>query len=129
MTAKEKNFFNEKNVLVTNTRVNLKGDTYSVANISSVGKRAKPPTTKGPIWAIIIGALLFLAIFSSEGAWVGVVGAIICGLGIWRLLQAKTTYVIVISSASGEKEGMDSTDEKFIDSIVNAINKAIIERG
>jgi hypothetical protein len=46
----------------------------------------------------------------------------------WFLLQ-KTNYQVMLSSASGNQDALTSTDETFIDRVVQALNDAIVFRG
>jgi hypothetical protein len=50
-------------------------------------------------------------------------------LGIYLIGQAKPSYVVRIGSASGESDGLVSKDSEYIQKIVDAMNKAIIQRG
>ena len=59
----------------------------------------------------------------------GYVALILIAIGVvwWR--SQKTTYNVVLSSASGETDAFTSTDEKYVDNLVSALNDAIISRG
>ena len=50
------------------------------------------------------------------------------GAVLWWMMQ-KNKFIVSLSSASGSEEALTSTDEAYIDKIVNALNEAIAERG
>ncbi|MBP8952467.1 MAG: hypothetical protein KBI47_08760 [Armatimonadetes bacterium] len=135
-------FYESDGISVTSTLVTLMGGkTYATANITSVSteKVTPPPRSVGcQIILIIIGALGVLGAFGVMGGDVGsgfgalvVSGGVLAG-GIFWLKATKTpqpTYVLKIASASGEAEGMRSSDRQLIADVSSAIMKAIAARG
>lgn len=117
----EKVFFQSENVLISNTRMNLGGTTYATANVTSVSTLVEKPGRKTEIIMGLIGIISF-----SETA----LGAIILiALAVGIFMMKKTKYVVRLSSSANEKDALWSTDKKFIDSVVESINQAIIYRG
>lgn len=145
----EKIYYQDPDVTITNARAIFGEKTYSVSNITSVVKgKIKPfifhwvilalvaiffllsgspllleaitqipPATQGELyslilWSVIVFVALVVLIFS-----------------IWRWSKAKPTWVVKVSSASGEIDAFSSKDEARIQSIVTGINQSIIERG
>ena len=62
---------------------------------------------------------------------VGLFGALLAGGIAWlkQISTPPTQYVLRLSSAAAETEGMRSTDREFIQAVANAIMQAIAARG
>lgn len=133
--AEEKIFLNRNKFLVSISRVNISGTTYSTANITSVSKRVEPPNRGCAFGLVLIGgivAMISLAAFidDSEVGMTGLaLGIVALAIGIVWLRSLKPTYKLIFASASGESEAHSSQDESLIDEIVAAVNDAIIARG
>ena len=120
----EQTFFNENGVTVTNSRFITPGQTYAMSGVTSIRKLKITPSYKAPIITAIIG---FISLgFGDSGIAIGIL-LIIAGIA-WFILN-KPTFVVVLSSASGEQEALSSKDEEFISRVVNALNEAIVARG
>jgi len=133
VAKQEKEFFNDGNVLVTNTRfVNkMYNKTYSMANISAVAlHRLKNDYKKLGIILIISGIFLFSMAMRqsiSQEHWITGIAAIIVGI---LLCLIKDKYVVRLTSTSGvEEEFFISKDKKILQEIVDSVNEAIIHRG
>ncbi|MEI8316000.1 MAG: DUF6232 family protein [Verrucomicrobiota bacterium] len=131
----EQSFFEAAGVSVTNTRANLNGTTYSMANITSVKCQVTPPDTstaksliKTAIVILVIGLPVLSAAFAL-GAVLVLVGIILLAAGIFLRKKAKPFYSIIIGSAGGETDALTSQDGKSIQAIVAAINQAFVHRG
>jgi Family of unknown function (DUF6232) len=124
----EHKFFDDGNTLVTNTRVVRGNVTFAMSGITSVKSFPEFPSKKGPIALIVIGALTFLAALRSS-VGVALSGAVLVALGIWWLRSIKTIYHVRLVTASSEKDAVGDTNAQYINSIVDAINQAIIHRG
>jgi hypothetical protein len=134
--ADEHMFLKESNIYVSNTKIVLSGTTYATANITSVAKRFTPPSRGCAITLIIFGVLAFLAALvafkaAQAGQSVGGVflAALILAAGILWFRALKTTYHVVLASASGEQQGLSSKDNSLVDRVVAAITDAITHRG
>jgi len=79
------------------------------------------PKRTGPIVLGIIGLICF-----AFKWWLAVL--LLAGAVAWWMTQ-KNNYVVSLASSSGNQEALSSTDEAFIDRVVNALNDAIAERG
>ncbi|SRR5260221_8915378 len=134
--ASEHVFFNEANVYVSNTKVNLAGTTYATANITSVSKRFTPASKGSALVLTALGALMTLgslgALFSKDFG-TGLVMFLICaGLtaaGIAWLRSLRPTYHVILASASGESEAMSSKDHDLVNRVISALSDAITHRG
>jgi len=129
--ATEPTFYSdERGVRITTTRAIFGSTTYAMANITSVVRGEDPPRRKPGIIIAILGLIILLACISFESGVGVIVGVVVLGLGILIAAKAKSTYYVKITSASGEATPLPSSkDKQHMDSIVNAINEALIKRG
>ncbi len=126
----EMSFYSDAHgVRITNTRAIFGSTTYAMNNIASVSMGFKPANRKHGFVTLLLG-LLILLIGISANITVGLIfGAVVIILGIIILGSAKPSYSVRIGSASGEVAAFESKDEKYVQSIVQAMNEAIIKRG
>jgi len=117
----EKTFFQDSNVSVTQSRFVASGKTYAMRNISSVTKYKIPKNIKFPIILIIIGAISL--------AFSAILGGILILAGVLWLVLNKTKYSVRIQSNAGEADSLVSTDEAYVQKIINAVNDAMVHRG
>lgn len=120
----EKTFYQDANVLVTQSRIVVYGKTYAMRNISSVGM-----SENSKLFLKIASTIMF--IFALIGLylkdyWIGIAAL---GIAIIILLNARNEYVMIISSNSGDNNALSSKNRDYIQSIIDAINEAIIHRG
>jgi hypothetical protein len=124
----ERKFFEDGNVLVTNTRFVRGNETFAMAGVTSVKSFTEVPSKKGPIIIIVIGSII---IFGSLQSSLGGVlfGAALVVAGILWLRSIKNVYHVRLVTASSERDAISNTDSGYINNIVNAINEAIVHRG
>lgn len=128
--AREKKFFEDQRVLVTNARCVMEGKTFAMNGITSVAAYTEVRSRKGPIIMIIFGVIALLGSFSSRDATVGVIGSVlVIGLGALWYKNIRDIYHVVIHSASGEARPIHDYNPQYIGSIVQALNDAIVHRG
>ena len=128
--ATEPTFYSdERGVRITPTRAIFGSTTYAMANITSVARDEEPPRRKPGIIIAILGLIILVACVSFESAVGAIVGVVVLGLGTLIAAKAKATYYVKITSASGETKPTSSKDKQHIDSIVTALNEALIKRG
>ncbi len=78
----------------------------------------------------MVGALfIIIPLFAGGGALWYLIGIVLIGIGIFLLIRNKPVYSVMLASASGESDAINSKDEDFIDRIVQALNDAIVVRG
>ena len=144
--AEEKVFFNGGGVKVTNTRIIVDGDTYTLANVTSCKSRYKVETgldtsnaKKRKLIKIIGWLAIILSLFIGFKAN-EIIGSIITAAIMYLamiILNAifkdkpfnYRVYTVSFGSASGEKDAITSHNENFINKVVNAVNDAIVSRG
>jgi len=119
----EKTYYQDENVLITQVRFVTNGKTYAMRNISSV-QLGKVSPSGGLFWILILMGCI-LAAAEGDPGWK--VGGIIVGIIVLLLLNSiKTKFSVRINSKSGEVDGLISTDKVYIETIIKAINEAII---
>nr|QNO44992.1 hypothetical protein EEEAIAPH_00012 [Methanosarcinales archaeon ANME-2c ERB4] len=118
---------------MTNSRFIVPGQTYTMGGVTSIRAEQYTPSRKWPMIVMGFGGVGLFSIV-DEGIGAGSLGPAIIAIAIiaigaawWR--SKKTIYTVVLSSASGESDAFSSTDEAFIDSIVSALNDAVVSRG
>jgi ethanolamine utilization microcompartment shell protein EutS len=123
--VEEQTFLNEDNVTITNSRFIVPGQTYTVNTITSVKNLEISPSRKGPI---ILGAIGILCLLPGETGTI-VLGVLLLACAIAWFVMQKSTYTVVLSSASGEIEAISTKDFDFASRIIKGLNDAIVARG
>jgi hypothetical protein len=131
LAAKEEiNYYQDSNVTVTSTRAIFGSKTYAMTNVTSVSLLVVPPEHGPGCLIMIVGAIIIWACSSLSGLEVGIlVGIVAVGLGIWWETTKKPKFVVRVGSSSGETNALIHADREYIQRVVSAVNKAIIERG
>lgn len=122
MSTSETVFFERGNVVITNTRFIVPGQTYAMSNVTSIKHVETAPSKLPGGIAIIAGALLLLG-----KIWV--LAAILIAAGAILLMKAKGKYDVMLQTASGEVRAFGSSDQDLVRQIVAALNQAIVFRG
>lgn len=123
MENNETIFYQDSSVIITQSRYVAYSKTYAMRNISSVHIFEIAKSNTKAILLIIFGIML---LFSKEIFFMGI---ILIALGVWWYISIKNDYAVRISTNAGEANSIISTDKKYIQTIVNALNQAIIHRG
>ncbi|MCO5949232.1 DUF6232 family protein [Mucilaginibacter flavidus] len=119
----EKQFYENGEVIVTQSRFIVGSKTYAMRNISSVQIGViEPNRTLGYI-LLIIGIVVALA---AENKVFGIIVAVIAGV---FLFTQKTKYSVRIATNSGAMDGLISESKEYIRQIVAALNEAIVHMG
>ncbi len=120
----EKIFYQDANVLVTQSRIVAFGKTYAMRNISSVGMSENSKLfLKIASTIMLVFALIILYL---RDYWMGIAAL---GIAIIILFNARNEYVMIISSNSGDNNALSSKNRDYIQSVIDAINEAIVHRG
>lgn len=137
--AQETTFYTDpRGVRVTNTRVIIGNKTYSMANISSVGVFTQAAARVMPILiGIGIGGLGFVGVLTgfvskgggNEGLLCGFMGLAVGGAAFLYGVMLKDNHFVRITAAGGETNALMSPDLRYIQSVVTAINEAMVKRG
>lgn len=121
----ETEFFKNGNVLITNARFIVGNSTYAMTGVTSVKKNSVMPSRVGSIVLIIIGIIMLISMKDASRLW----GAAVIGLGVLAFKGAKAKHSVYLNSSSGEIQALESDDENYIDTVISALNQAIIHRG
>ncbi|NDY89750.1 DUF6232 family protein [Ideonella livida] len=118
----ELKFFEHNGVMVTNARLVVDGQTYAMANITSVRVSVVKPNRVPPI---AVGALGLPGLYAPHLEMT--VLFVLLAAVIWRL--QKTWYTVAMTTNSGEVNAIRSHQRAFAEAVVGALNKAIVSRG
>ena len=129
--SKEKEYYSDGNTRITNSRAIFGSTTYAMSNITSVSKKQIPPSSGAGIFFMAIGMLLGIIGLSSLPKISGllVTGGALLVLGAILVQSAKSTYIVMIASSSGESKALESKNKVLVEKIVEALNEAIVDRG
>lgn len=116
-------FHQDSFVTVTQSRYITRTKTYAMRNISSVHIFEIVKSKLGPILFILLGLPFLL---SKNVFWIGL---IIIALGIWWFISIKNLYAVRISTNAGEANSFITKNKQYAETIINALNEAIIQRG
>ena len=123
--SNETAFLEANGLTVTNSRFVVNGQTYAMSNVTSVKQGVTPASKVGPIIMIIVG-IMFMTGGEAGPLLIGL--AFIAG-GIAWWIKAKPTYSVMLSTSAGEAQALASKDRAYIESVISALNQAIIHRG
>jgi len=122
-------YSDDRGVRITNARAIIGSTTYAMANITSVALGTLPAKRAGAVWLISIGVITIIVGLVAQAWFIDILGLALLGLGIWLAIIAKPRYYVRLGSSSGEVQALVSTEQKYIQSIVNAMNEAFVKRG
>jgi Family of unknown function (DUF6232) len=128
--ALEKTFHESSGVLVTNSRFIVGSQTFAMSGVTSVSSFVESPSHKGPLVAIVLGAMITLGglVQGSQGLGGMLIGGVVLALGIWWFTQRKPTFHVLLRTSSTEVKALNSKDENYILAVVKALNDAIVYR-
>ena len=119
----ERVFYQQGDILVTNTRLVIGARTFALRNLASVEMgiiEKKPSLLIGFILMLGLGLLIF-------GSW----GTKVFGLGclaivVFYIKSMRPKFIVRIESNAGTIDAIASQDRSYIESVVVAINEAIM---
>jgi hypothetical protein len=130
----ERTYLSDSGVTVTNRRMSIGGKTYATKHTSSVEAVARERTGGFYLVLCICGLLGVGAgvLAAALGDWETFGGAVVVGglvvlLSYIGLKSRRTTYLVRVSSSSGEVEALKTTDRERLLEVVQAIRQAITE--
>lgn len=128
-------FFENAEVFVSDKRVQIRGRTYALANITSVSSRAIEPDTSDVTVAYVFALLVLAAGLVAAVAlyWyvlppMWAVAALFIMLGRWKMDSVKIYYAVRIGTAGSEVDALSSLDQDYICTVTAAVNRAIVSR-
>lgn len=126
-TEEEQAFIDEFGVMVTKTRFIVPGQIYAMSGITSVAMRRTDPSRWVPIILIILGAILVLNGLSEASLLI--LGLVLAAAGVLWYRGLKTRFYIALHTAGGEVRALESKNEQWVNSVIEALNQAIVARG
>lgn len=142
--SQETVYFQKENVTITSTRATIGAKTYAMADVTSASLSVIPANRVPGIMLAVVSGLISLAsvilvvvaliLYGSDPTiscciGLAVVTTLTNILGIIRAIRAKPKYIVRVGSVTGESDALVSEDEPWAREIVQAMNRAIIERG
>ena len=119
----KKVFFSEGGVSVSNQRFIANGRIFDLTDIQSVHLDVVEPKRKLAIFSILIGVGFLL----SEGVlFVG--GGFCISVGVLAWIFAKTRYTVSLRTATDKHRALFSHDRTYIETIIHALDTALINR-
>lgn len=119
-------FLSRGGVIVTNARFVTPGKMYAMSGLTSVQALEEKPSRIGCILFAIVLAFIGMALGSSVGGMMAWAGAICLFL---IAISLKSTFHVVLHSASGEVQALSDSDERWIRQVVGALTDAVVHRG
>jgi uncharacterized membrane protein len=102
-----------------------------MSNVTSVRIVKVEPELQGLglVLVTIIGIFFVIGGIFKPSFLLGSFGAVLAGIGIYVMLKLKPMYILVLGNAGGEAQALAMKDQEYIQSVSDAINQAIVERG
>ncbi len=125
----ETNFFNERDIFVSNARIVVGSTTYPLGHVTSVTPFTIPPKRTWPIVCVVAGAIMLVgALRTTDG------GAIATGLlfvagGALALVIRKPKHGVYITTSAGRVELLATNDIQFAQRLSGALGQAMVARG
>lgn len=123
-------YSDHQGVRITSARAIMQSRTYSMANLSSVSMWIEQPNRAGALLLAAFGLLQGLSCIGSNSmqGW-SALGLICLSIGIGFLVQAKPKFWVRLTAAGGETNALFSKDREYIQTVIGALNEAIVKRG
>ncbi|WP_158248683.1 MULTISPECIES: DUF6232 family protein [Pseudomonadota] len=125
--SEEKIFFSGDGVKITTTLFSLPNNTsFAMSGVTAVRLHKQSPSKSLPLLLIIVGFFFF---FAGVKTGASSFGSVLITIGVVVAALSKPTYIVVLSTASGETQALRSKNEKWMLSVVEALNACIVRRG
>lgn len=124
----EKTFFDNGNIKVTNARFIVQSQTYVISNIASIKMLKYKNPFRRFLYLIVFLLGLVAAAGISSGAAAGNYFLAAAVILLIITIRLKLSYLVSIVSSSGIFAAVSSTDKELISEIIEALNKAIVDR-
>lgn len=119
----EKIFLSLEGIKVSDTQFIADGQTYAIDAVTAVQHGLIEPKRTFSTICVLSGS--FLMIFEDIFM---LVGGFSIALGMIAWFTAQTLYSVVIFTVDGEKQALTSTNSNDVDSVIRALNTAILSR-
>lgn len=117
-------YSDNRGVRITSKQIVVGEKSYPMHNINTVAFSKTPPNRAGALWCVAL-SLGVGALGIPTQLWLAVLGGMaLAGLCLWWMVSIKPRYSAVIGGFSGTFHAVTSRDEKYIKSVVHAIDDA-----
>ncbi|WP_438391114.1 DUF6232 family protein [Caballeronia sp. DA-9] len=120
-------------IVVTNTRFVVPGETFAMSGVTSVKHWRTPRKWLFGALSLLIGIpnLITGVGLASDGTSTGplVLGVLFSVLGVYLIWRGRPQSQVRLLSASGEAKAFSSHDDAQVRRIINALTEAIVFRG
>lgn len=117
----EKTFFENDGVKVTNARFVVDGQTFAMSNVTSVNPVTVPPNR---MWGYVLLLIGLVGLMGNP-----LFGAPVIAIAIYIIYKQKRTYHVMLRTSGGETKALTTQQKEYVDTIVSALNDAIVHRG
>ncbi len=125
--AEEFVIYDKGNIKITNLRAVFGPKTFSISNITSVEMQKNEPSSTMIFMLVILG---FCLIFFGFPEIVYIFFGVVCiALFVLAYRAQKISWIVSLTTASGEVKAFEDFDQPMIKEIVDALNTAIIQKG
>jgi Family of unknown function (DUF6232) len=118
----EQQFFQDGGVTVTSARFITNGQTHAMSGITSVKRYVQQPNRLVPGLLVLAG----VGVLANHQVVLGLLLALL-GTVLW--IRQKALHSVVIRTAAGDNKALTDTRSDRVDSIIAALNSAIVHRG
>jgi len=124
----EPTLFQQDQLQVTRRRVLVDGEQYALNDLTSVQiETAKLP--RGLVVLAVLFGTISLFVFQGNGSLVWLAAGVsllaLVGFLWWR---ASRTYILVLGTATGDKQILTSTDRRLIEQAAQTIDALLVAR-
>lgn len=133
----EQVFYDADGVRVTSARFQVGAQTYAMSAVNSVAYQKTSPPAGLSTALVTVGALFAIASAlgvvsrpTISGPWIFLFfGFFLLFMGIALRRGHEPDFIVALTTASGQVQALRSKDQKYIESVVMALNEALVSRG
>ena len=133
----EQVFYDCDGVRVTSARFQVGAQTYAMSAVNSVAFQVREAEKGGPVGLAILGGLMLAIVvslgvatdFTAMKGFFAFSGLVMLVAGILTARSAKPTYIVSLTTASGQVQALSSEDRDYVEAVVRALNDAVVSRG
>ncbi|MFD0913455.1 DUF6232 family protein [Methylophilus luteus] len=116
----DKIYFNQNGIRVSKNEVIINGQTLPIATVTSLSYKEFEPKRAFAGLVMLIGLLMLM-----DGALLVILGSFAILLGGIAWNTSKKRYALTLNIVQGKHETLVSEDDRFIEQIILALNKAM----
>ena len=127
----ETTIYQQGSIKITNLRAIFAEKTYSISNITAVETKTIEPNKNLEFVLLFAGLSMFVCGVTDPSKniqWL-IFGVLALVIFYFMYRASRSTYAVNITTASGEVKAYTSQDQAAIQTIVQALNTAIVQKG